>query len=171
MPNTIEKFDFRVGDIVRVSQIVPDIRKREAKALSKTAKAIKRTAGEEKTEEGTRTQIFEGTLIAHKHGREPGATVTVRRIASGGIGVEKIFPLHSPVITKIEVVSRPTKRPRRAKLYFLRGRVGREAHRLGVGEAVKQETASLEIAEIKEKPEGTEIEKAPEEIQAEESKT
>lgn len=155
MSKVIEKFieqeyrsrqvpDFKVGDIVRVHQIVPDIKKGEVKALSKTAKAIKRIVNEDETGPGTRNQIFEGTVIARKHGREPGASFTVRRIASGGVGVEKIFPLYSPLLTKIEVVSRPTKPVRRAKLYFLRGRVGKKARRLGVGEAVEQKVTSVE---------------------------
>jgi large subunit ribosomal protein L19 len=64
-----------------------------------------------------RVQIFEGRIIAIKHGAEPGATITVRKV-SEGIGVEKIFPLFSPHIVNIEKV-RETK-IRRAKLYFLR---------------------------------------------------
>ena len=65
----------------------------------------------------TRLQVFEGLVIARKHGNEPGATFTVRKIASG-VGVEKIFPLYSPVIDKIEIVRRA--KVRRAKLYYLR---------------------------------------------------
>lgn len=64
-----------------------------------------------------RVQIFEGRIIAMKHGLEPGATITVRKI-SEGIGVEKIFPLFSPNIIKIEI--KKVARVRRAKLYFLR---------------------------------------------------
>lgn len=70
-----------------------------------------------------RTQIFEGTLIARKHGGIS-ETITLRRM-SYGIGVEKTFPLHSPNIVKIEVVRRG--KVRRAKLYYLRGRVGKSA--------------------------------------------
>lgn len=64
-----------------------------------------------------RVQIFEGVVIARKHGNEPGATITVRKI-SEGVGVEKIFPLHSPVVPKIEVVKET--KVRRAKLYYLK---------------------------------------------------
>ena len=72
----------------------------------------------------TRIQVFEGTVIARKHGTEPGATFTVRRVGTDGITVEKIFPLYTPVIDRIEV-TRKTK-TRRAKLYFLRGRTPRQ---------------------------------------------
>jgi large subunit ribosomal protein L19 len=75
--------------------------------------------------EGTRerVQVFEGTIIARKHGgiRE---TITVRRV-SYGVGVEKIFPLHSPHVSKIEIVRKG--KVRRAKLYYLRDRLGKAA--------------------------------------------
>ena len=78
-----------------------------------------------KIKEGTRERIqtFEGTLIARKHGGIS-ETITVRRM-SYGVGVEKVFPLHSPNIAKIEVIKRG--KVRRAKLYYLRGRVGKAA--------------------------------------------
>ncbi len=71
-----------------------------------------------------RETVFEGIVIAHKHGREPGATITVRK-ESYGVGVEKIFPLHSPLLKKIEVVR--LTQVRRAKLYYLRARRGKRA--------------------------------------------
>ena len=74
----------------------------------------------------TRIQIFEGIVLARKHGNEPGATFTVRKMASG-VGVEKIFPLYSPNIDKIEIVKRS--KVRRAKLYFIRDKVAREIKR------------------------------------------
>ncbi len=74
----------------------------------------------------TRIQIFEGIVLARKHGSEPGATFTVRKMASG-VGVEKIFPLYSPNIDKIEIVKRS--KVRRSKLYFIRDKVAREIKR------------------------------------------
>ena len=78
-----------------------------------------------KIKEGSREriQVFEGTVIAKKHGGIE-ETITVRRI-SYGIGVEKVFPVHSPSIDTIEVVRNGD--VRRAKLYYLRGRVGKGA--------------------------------------------
>ena len=78
-----------------------------------------------KVKEGSREriQVFEGTVIAKKHGGIE-ETITVRRI-SYGVGVEKVFPVHSPSISNIEVVR--SGKVRRAKLYYLRGRVGKGA--------------------------------------------
>ena len=83
----------------------------------------------QKIEEGKgkfRLQAFEGLVLARKHGTEAGATFTVRRVTSG-VGVEKIFPLYSPMIDKVEVIKRA--RVRRAKLYYIRDKVAREARR------------------------------------------
>ena len=78
-----------------------------------------------KVKEGAkeRIQIFEGTVIAKKHGGV-NETFTVRRI-SYGVGVEKVFPVHSPNVVKVETVRKG--KVRRAKLYYLRGRAGRAA--------------------------------------------
>ena len=78
-----------------------------------------------KVKEGNRerVQVFEGTVIAKKHGGIS-ETFTVRRV-SYGVGVEKVFPLHSPVIEKVETIRRG--KVRRAKLYYLRDRVGKRA--------------------------------------------
>jgi large subunit ribosomal protein L19 len=70
-----------------------------------------------KGEEKERVQYFEGIIIAKKHGKEKGATITVRKI-SEGVGVEKIFPLDLPTITKIEI--KKEAKVRRSKLYFLK---------------------------------------------------
>ncbi|OGI86544.1 50S ribosomal protein L19, partial [Candidatus Nomurabacteria bacterium RIFCSPLOWO2_01_FULL_41_12] len=64
-----------------------------------------------------RTQAFEGMVLARKHGKEIGATFTVRKIASG-VGVERIFPLYSPMVDKIEIIKKS--RARRSKLYYIR---------------------------------------------------
>ncbi len=74
----------------------------------------------------TRLQAFEGLVIARKHGNEAGATFTVRRV-SGGVGVEKIYPLYSPMIDKIEIIKRS--KVRRSKLYHIREKVAREIKR------------------------------------------
>ena len=78
-----------------------------------------------KIKEGSkeRIQIFEGTVIAKKHGGV-NETFTVRRI-SYGVGVEKVFPVHSPNVVQVETVRKG--KVRRAKLYYLRGRVGKAA--------------------------------------------
>lgn len=107
--NTIETFskqfskaslpDVRPGDTVRIYQKI-------------------------KEGEKERSQAFEGVVIARKHGKELGGTITVRKMI-GGIGVERIYPLHSPLVEKIEVVRRS--KVRRAKLYYLRGITGKKA--------------------------------------------
>ena len=89
--------DIRPGMTVRVHQRIREIGKK----------------GEEKE----RIQVFEGIVLARKHGQEVGASITVRKI-SNGIGVEKVFPLHSPNVVKIEPIKQA--RVRRAKLYYLR---------------------------------------------------
>ena len=78
-----------------------------------------------KIKEGSREriQIFEGTIIAKKHGGVE-QTITVRRL-SYGVGVEKVFPVHSPNIVNVETIRRG--KVRRAKLYYLRDRVGKAA--------------------------------------------
>ena len=78
-----------------------------------------------KVKEGNREriQVFEGTVIAKKHGGIE-ETITVRRL-SYGVGVEKVFPIHAPSLEKIELVRHG--KVRRAKLYYLRSRVGKAA--------------------------------------------
>ena len=85
-----------------------------------------------------RLQAFEGVIIAIKHGRGKSGTFTVRKISSG-IGIERVFPLHAPTIEKIEVLSQA--KVRRAKLYYLRDRIGKKAK-------MKQ----VELAEVEEVP-------------------
>lgn len=97
-----QKLDLRPGYTVRVWQKVPE----------KDGKF--------------RKQAFEGLVIACKHGTEPGATFTVRRVASG-VGMEKIFPLYSPMIEKVEVLREV--KVRRSKLYYIRDKAAREIRR------------------------------------------
>ena len=101
--------DVRPGDTVRVYQRV------SPSASPKKGK---------KERKGKKLQSFEGIIIARKHGKEPGATITVRKEVSG-VGVERIFPLHSPLIEKIEILKRG--KVRRAKLYYLRKVRGKKA--------------------------------------------
>jgi large subunit ribosomal protein L19 len=74
----------------------------------------------------SRLQAFEGTVLARKHGTEAGGTFTVRKIASG-VGVERIFPLFSPMVDKIEVVRKS--RARRSKLYYIRTKAVKDVRR------------------------------------------
>ena len=92
-----------------------------------------------------RTQVFEGQVISRKHGKEIGSTITVRKVISG-VGVERIFPLHSPLIEKIEVVRKV--KVRRAKLYYLRKVKGRKARlkRKETGELTSGEKAREELS-------------------------
>ena len=74
---------------------------------------------------------FEGLVIAKKHGNEAGGTFTVRGMVAA-VGVEKVYPVHSPTIVKVDIMSSP-KKPSRSKLYFVRGMSGsRIRKKLGV---------------------------------------
>lgn len=87
----------------------------------------------------TRLQIFEGMVLARKHGSSPSATFTVRKTSSG-FGVERIFPLYSPNIDKIEVTKRA--KVRRAKLYFIREKAAKEISKRMKTEMMKADTSS-----------------------------
>jgi large subunit ribosomal protein L19 len=80
----------------------------------------------EKVKEGDKERVaqFTGLVLARKHGSEPGATFTVRAVVAG-VGVEKVYPLHSPLIEKVAVLDSPRK-VSRSKLYYLRGRSAAE---------------------------------------------
>jgi large subunit ribosomal protein L19 len=106
--------DLRPGDKVRVHCRIVE--------LTPGGKSG-RTAEKIKTKEKVRTQVFEGTIIAMKRGGHR-STFTVRKI-SYGVGVERIFPVDSPNVLKIEIMARH--RVRRSKLYYLRGRRGKSA--------------------------------------------
>lgn len=97
-----KKLDFKAGDTVNVS----------SKILDEKGKY--------------RLQAFEGIVLARKHGKEAGATFTVRKVASG-VGVERIFPLYSPLIGKIEITKRA--RARRSKLYYIRTKAVKDVRR------------------------------------------
>lgn len=114
--------DFRAGDTIRVWSKIPE-------------------------EKGKfRLQAFEGMVLARKHGATSGATFTVRKIASG-VGVERIFPLYSPMLDKIEVVKRA--RARRSKLYYIRTKAVKDVRR-----KMRSSTLSTEeVAEVAEKAE------------------
>jgi len=93
-----KKLDFKAGDTVRVWN----------KILEKGK---------------TRLQAFEGLVLSRKHGAESGATFTIRKVASG-VGVERIFPLYSPNIDKIEIIRKS--KTRRSKLYYIRTKAVKE---------------------------------------------
>jgi large subunit ribosomal protein L19 len=73
-----------------------------------------------------RLQAFEGLVLARKHGTSPTATFTVRKV-SNGVGVERIFPLYSPMVDKIEVTKKS--KARRSKLYYIRDKAAKEIRR------------------------------------------
>ncbi len=88
-----------------------------------------------------RLQAFEGLVLARKHGTSAGATFTVRKV-SNGVGVERIFPLYSPLVDKIEVVKRA--RARRSKLYYVREKAVRDIRRKMKTAGLQEEESSTE---------------------------
>ena len=111
-----KKLDFRAGDTVNVS----------SKILDEKGKY--------------RLQAFEGIVLARKHGGEAGATFTVRKVASG-VGVERIFPLYSPMIEKIEVTKRA--HARRSKLYYIRTKAVKDVRRKMRSVTLEEETPEI----------------------------
>lgn len=94
-----------------------------------------------------RLQAFEGMVLARKHGAEAGATFTVRKVASG-VGVERIFPLYSPLVDKIEVTKHS--KARRSKLYYIRDKAAKEVRRKIKLIRSKPETAVVDEVEATE---------------------
>ncbi|HEY4498984.1 MAG TPA: 50S ribosomal protein L19 [Candidatus Paceibacterota bacterium] len=114
---------------IKVSPVNMDARKalglRAGDTVQVVQKVVDKGAGKEGKDK-TRLQTFEGLILSVKHGAEAGATFTVRRVIDG-IGVERIFPLYSPLIDSIEIVRRA--RVRRAKLYHVREKAAKEIRR------------------------------------------
>jgi large subunit ribosomal protein L19 len=102
-----KKLDIRSGDTVAVTQKIIEKDKKTGKPK-------------------TRLQVFEGLCLAVKHGKEAGGTFTIRKVASG-VGVERIFPIYSPMIEKIEIIKRS--KVRRAKLYHIREKAAKDIRR------------------------------------------
>ena len=119
----------RAGDTVRVWQNIVEL------------KTQKQANKKETTVRNVRKQAFEGLVLSVKHGSEPGATFTVRKV-SLGVGVEKIFPLYSPNIDSIEVLRRA--RMRRSKLYFIRRKASRDQKRAMRRQVMVQAPAASE---------------------------
>ncbi|MFA5778060.1 MAG: 50S ribosomal protein L19 [Candidatus Paceibacterota bacterium] len=115
-----KKLDFKAGDTVNVS----------SKILDEKGKY--------------RLQSFEGIVLARKHGKEAGATFTVRKVASG-VGIERIFPLYSPMIEKVEITKRS--RARRSKLYYIRTKAVKDVRRKMRSVVNKVETIEPEVVE------------------------
>ncbi|OHA87087.1 MAG: 50S ribosomal protein L19 [Candidatus Zambryskibacteria bacterium RIFCSPLOWO2_01_FULL_39_39] len=123
-----KKLDIRSGDTVRVTQKIVEKDKKTGKPK-------------------TRLQDFEGLCLAVKHGKEAGGTITLRKVASG-VGVERIFPIYSPMIEKIEVTKRS--KVRRAKLYHIREKAAKDVRRQmrNVREVPEVEVATLPEAVV-----------------------
>ena len=107
---------------IKISPVNMDARKQLDLRAGDTVKVHQKIKEKDKT----RIQIFEGLVLAVKHGKEAGGTFTVRKVASG-VGVEKIFPLYSPNIEKIEIVKRS--KVRQSKLYHIRDKAAKAIRR------------------------------------------
>lgn len=103
--------------------------------------------------EKERIQVFEGLVIAKKHGKGITGSITIRKIIDG-VGVEKIVPLHSPNIAKYEIIAHG--KTRRAKLYYLRDRIGKKA-KLKRKELNKAKELKVPEAKTEQTPEKTEV--------------
>lgn len=128
--------NIKAGDTVRVWQ-----------------KITERIVEKDKVKEKKRLQAFEGLVLSRKHGNEAGATFTVRKVVEG-IGVERIFPVSSPSIDKIEVLR--TAKVRRSKLYHIRKKAAKE---------IKREMSTLR--RMREEPEAKPAAETPAKIESE----
>lgn len=132
-----DKIEFSVGDTIKVQQTV-------------------------KEGEKTRTQAFQGIVIAIR-GEGQGKNFIVRKMAVGGIGVEKIFPVNTPTVTGIEIIKKG--KVRRAKLYYLRNLLGKKATKIKDVFVRKGQVASIEVTtEVPKAVESTEEKVRPEPI-------
>ena len=136
-----KELNFKAGDTVNVwSKILEE--KTEKKGEKKKKDAKKSEANK------FRLQAFEGIVLARKHGTEMGATFTVRKIASG-VGVERIFPLYSPMVDKIEITKKSN--VRRSKLYYIRTKAVKDVRskmRSVTNQEEAEEVAAEEKAEV-----------------------
>lgn len=121
-----DKIEFGVGDTIKVSQTI-------------------------KEGEKTRTQAFQGIVIAIR-GDGQGKSYIVRKIAVGGVGVEKIYPINTPTVTGIEIIKKG--KVRRAKLYYLRNLLGKKATKIK-DVFVRKQSASIDVPVETTKVEGT----------------
>lgn len=135
--STRTSIDMRTGDTVRVHQKIQEKGK-------------------------TRIQIFEGMILARKHGKEAGGTFTVRK-STNGYGVEKIFPLYSPMIEKVEVIKRS--KVRRAKLYFIKDKAVKE-----INKRLKMQMIRGDKKPVVAAPDNDLLDETPEDIDMEEVK-
>lgn len=108
LSTVIKETTFGVGDVVRVHQILTD---------------------KSDTEKGSRTQAFEGTVIAIR-GSDMGKSFIVRRIGEHKIGIEQIFPINSPLIDRVEVVRAGKRGVRQGKIYYIREKSNREIEKI-----------------------------------------
>jgi large subunit ribosomal protein L19 len=153
-----------------MSQVISPVNTEARKGLGIKSGDTVRVTQKIKEKGKVRLQVFEGIVLSVKHGAEAGSTFTVRKVASG-VGVEKTFPLYSPMVDKIEIVKRT--KTRRAKLYYIRKKAAKEIRRamrnaFMLGRATESDTAEKEKAE-KEAEEKANAEEAKDEEQKEDA--
>ena len=149
----------------RVRTDLPDIKPGHVVKVYQKITEVKGSGKKQEIKE--RVQIFEGLVIGKKGGKGINATITVRKI-SGGIGVEKVFPLNAPTIEKIELIK--ITKTRRAKLNYMRDRIGKatkpkgemiepEKNKPKSSSKTEEDSESKEKGNIEEEIEKSEIEK------------